>query len=309
MNRETGGEGATLRVAVTGASGLIGGALVESLRRDGHVALRLVRGTPAAADEIPWDPAAGRLDPERLEGLDAVVHLAGESIADGRWTAERRERIRRSRVEGTSLLARTLAGLRRPPRVLLSGSAVGFYGDRGDEVLDESAAVGAGFLAEVCRDWEAAAEPARAAGIRVAWLRTGVVLSRRGGALPRLILPFRWFAGGRLGGGRQWVSWIALEDEVGAIRHLLTNEVSGPVNLTAPNPVTNAELARAVGRVLRRPARFPVPAAALRLVLGEMASVLLDSTRALPRALERSGHVFRRPDLEAFLEAELREPR
>ncbi|MBN1771223.1 MAG: TIGR01777 family oxidoreductase [Deltaproteobacteria bacterium] len=295
-----------MRVAVTGASGLIGRALGDSLRADGHSVLRLVRGSPAAADERAWDPAAGRLDAAGLEGLDAVVHLAGESIAQERWTAARRERILRSRVDGTTLLARTLAGLRRPPRVLLSGSAVGYYGDRGDELLDETAAGGTGFLADVCRAWEAAAEPASAAGVRVVRLRTGVVLSRRGGALPRMLLPFRLLVGGRLGHGRQWVSWIALDDEVGAIRHLLAaDDVAGPVNLTAPRPATNAELARAVGRALRRPAALPTPAAALRLAFGKLASVLLDSTRAAPRVLERSGYVFRHPELAAYLQAEL----
>jgi len=294
------------RVAVTGASGLIGAALGAALRADGCEVRRLVRGTPGADDEVAWDPAAGRLDPAGLEGLDAVVHLAGEGIADGRWTAARRERILRSRVDGTALLARTLAALRRPPRALLSGSAVGYYGDRGDEVLDETAPSGAGFLAEVCRAWEGAAEPARAAGIRVVHLRTGVVLSGRGGALPRMAAPFRRFLGGPIGSGRQWVSWIALDDEVGAIRHLLEAEqVAGPVNLTAPRPVPNAELARALGRALGRPAVFRTPAAALRLLFGEMAAVLLDSTRAVPRALERSGYVFRHPELEPFLASEL----
>lgn len=295
------------RVAVTGASGLIGGALCAALRAEACEVRRLVRGAPASAGEVEWDPAAGRIDPDGLEGLDAVVHLAGENIAGGRWTPERRERILRSRVDGTALLARTLAALRRPPRVLLSGSAVGYYGDRGDEPLDETAPPGAGFLAEVCRAWEGAAEPARAAGIRVVHLRTGVVLSRRGGALPRMAAPFRRFVGGPIGGGRQWVSWIALDDEVGAIRHLMQAEdVAGPVNLVAPRPVPNAELARALGRALHRPAVVPTPAAALRLLFGEMAAVLLDSTRAVPRALERSGYVFRHPELEPFLAAELR---
>lgn len=296
-----------LRVAVSGASGLIGGALVDALRADGHVVLRLVRGSPAADDELAWDPAAGRLDPAGLEGLDAVVHLAGENIAAGRWTTVRRERILRSRVDGTTLLARTLAGLRRPPRVLLTGSAVGYYGDRGEVPLDESAAAGSGFLADVCRAWEAAAEPAAAAGIRVVRLRTGVVLTRRGGALPKMLLPFKLLVGGRVGHGRQWVSWIALDDEVGAIRHLLAADgVSGPVNLTAPHPATNAELARAVGRALRRPAVLPTPSTALRLAFGEMSTVLLDSTRAVPRVLERSGYVFRHPELAPYLATELR---
>jgi hypothetical protein len=298
---------AALRVAVTGASGLIGRALVDALRADGSTVLRLVRGAPAAPDELEWDPAAGRLDGAALEGLDAVVHLAGENIAAGRWTAARRQAILRSRVDGTSLLARTLAALRRPPRVLLSGSAVGYYGDRADEPLDESAAAGTGFLADVCRAWEAAAEPAAAAGIRVVRLRTGVVLTRRGGALPKMLLPFKLLVGGRVGHGRQWVSWIALDDEVGAIRHLLAADaVAGPANLAAPDPVTNADLARAIGQALGRPAALPTPSVALRLAFGELSHVLLDSTRALPRALERSGYVFRHPALEPYLAAELR---
>ncbi|MBI5486664.1 MAG: TIGR01777 family protein [Deltaproteobacteria bacterium] len=300
------GGGDARLVAVTGSTGLIGRSLCARLVGGGFRVRRLVRRAARRADETSWDPSAARLDSAVFDGVDAVVHLAGENLSAGRWTRLRKESLLRSRVEGTGLLARTLAALPRPPGVLLSASAVGWYGDRGDEELDESSAPGSGFLADVCARWEAATEPARDTGIRVVLLRSGVVLSGDGGALPRMARPFRLFAGGRVGSGRQWVSWIAREDAVGAILHLLSaGEVSGPVNLVAPQPTTNAELSRAIGRALHRPCWLPVPRFALRLAFGEMADVVLGSTRVLPRRLTASGYAFRCPNLAATLATEL----
>lgn len=291
--------------AVTGATGLIGSALVAALRGEGRRVCRVVRGE-AGGDDIRWDPAAGRIDVAALRGVAAVVHLAAENVGE-RWNAEKKRRIRESRVQGTQLLARALAELETPPRVLVTASAVGIYGDRGDEALDERSATGEGFLAEVGREWEAAAEPAERAGIRVVQLRFGVVLAREGGALGRLLPPFRLGAGGRLGGGDQWMSWVSREDAVRAIRFALDTEaLAGPVNVTAPEPVTNAEFTRVLGRVLGRPTLFPVPAAALQLAFGEMAeATLLASQRALPRRLQEAGFEFRHPTLEAALRAEV----
>jgi uncharacterized protein (TIGR01777 family) len=290
------------RVAVTGASGLVGSALVPFLTTGGHAVTRLMR----RADEpsaIRWDPAAGTIDAAGLEGVDAVVHLAGESIASGRWTAERKARIRDSRVRGTRLLCETLARLGRPPRTLVAASAIGWYGDRGDAVVDEASAPGSGFLTDVCREWEAAAEPARVAGIRVVYLRFGIVLSPAGGALRQLLPPFRLGVGGRVGDGRQWMSWIAVDDAVGAIHHaIVTDGLAGAVNAVAPEAVTNAAFTAVLARVLRRPAVVPVPAAAMRLALGEMAdALLLASTRVRPTRLEESGYGFRASGLEAAL--------
>jgi uncharacterized protein len=297
-------EGSTpLRILVTGASGLIGSALVPALRQDGNVVTRLVRRAPGVG-EIGWDPQAGRLNRRELENFDAVIHLAGENIG-ARWTAERRRRIRESRVRGTCLLSEGLVGLRQPPRVLLSISAVGIYGNRGDEVLTEASRPGdrSDFLVSVALDWEAAADPARAAGIRVAHPRLGLVLSTRGGALQRLLLPFRLGLGGRVGSGEQWMSWIAISDAVTALRHILATEtLAGPINVTAPEPLTNREFTRVLGRVLRRPTVFPVPATALRLVFGEMADgTLLASSRALPDRLLRSSYRFQHTGLESAL--------
>lgn len=292
-------------VAVTGSSGLIGTALGGALQRAGHRVVPMVRSEPAG-DAIGWDPDHGRIDAGGLEGVGAIVHLAGEGIGSKRWNDAQKARIRDSRVRGTALLAGTLATLNRPPKVLLSGSAVGYYGDRGDEVLTESSRAGDGFLAEVCVAWEAAAAPAREAGIRVSHLRTGIVLSAEGGALPRMLTPFRLGLGGRLGSGSQWMSWISIEDEAGAIVHLLGDDApAGGVNLTAPNPVTNADFTAALGRALRRPAAIPVPKIALKAVLGaEMAGeLLLSSQRALPTRLLDSGYTFARPDLAGALGA------
>lgn len=294
-----------MRVAITGASGLIGRALAAALRRDGHEVTRLVRSRAAARepDAVYWSVAERRVDAAGLEGHDAVVHLAGESLI-GLWTRSKRRRIRESRVFGTELLARTLAALERPPGALLSGSAIGYYGDRPpDEPLDESAGPGAGFLAELALEWEAAAGAAAAAGVRVALLRTGLVLSREGGALGPMLPLFKLGLGGRLGSGRQVWSWIALEDEVDAIRHILDHDtLAGPVNLVAPSPVSNAEFTRTLGRVLDRPTIFAAPELAIRAVAGEMAEeMLLAGQRVVPRKLLESGYRFRHPELEGAL--------
>lgn len=299
--------GTPLRVAVTGATGLIGTELVRRLRAGGHTVVRLVRSEPApGSGDVRWDPEAGRLDAAGLEGVDAVVHLAGESVGQ-RWSEERKARIRRSRVEGTRLLAQALADLPRRPRVLVSASATGLYGDRGDELLDEESAVGSGFLAAVAREWEAAAAPARRAGIRVAHPRLGVVLSTEGGALARMLPPFRLGAGGKLGSGRQWMSWVSIDDAVRALLFALADErVEGPFNVVAPEPVTNAVFTGRLAHVLGRPALVPVPEFALRLAFGEMADeALLASQRALPRRLAALGFDFHHPEVEGALRAAL----
>lgn len=294
------------RVAVTGASGFLGRALVRSLEADGHRVLRLVR-RPAPGDVATWNPETGAIDAEALEGLDAVVHLAGDDISGGRWTAEKKRRIRQSRVAGTTLLARTLAGLRHRPAVLVSAAAVGIYGDRGDEVLTEASAPGEGFLAEVGRAWEAATSPAEEAGIRVVQPRFGIVLDPAGGALARMLLPFRLGVGGPLGPGTQWVSWLTRAEVVGIIRFALdTPALQGAVNAVAPAPVTFRDLATTLGAVLHRPAVLPVPAFALRLLFGEMAdALLLASQRCLPTALQAAGYRFQDPELRAALAAML----
>lgn len=298
-----------LTVAVTGASGLIGSALVRSLRQDGHRVLRLVRSRPGeGGDEVFWDPARGEIDAAALEGVDAVVHLAGENVGEGPWTAERKRRILESRVKGTRLVAEAVAGLPRPPRVLVSASGTGYYGSRGDERLDEDSGPGTGFLAEVCREWEAAAAPAREAGVRVVSLRTGIVLAAEGGALAKMLLPFRLGVGGKVGSGKQWLSWISLPDVVAVVRFAIeSSELRGPVNTAAPGVVTNEEFTRTLGRVLGRPTLFTVPAVALRLALGrDMADdTLLASQRTVPGKLQRAGFHFRHPELEGALRAAL----
>ena len=292
-----------MNVLVSGSRGLVGGALVPALEAGGHSVRRLVRGRPTGGD-VGWDPAAGSIDVSALDGIDAVVHLAGEGIAERRWSDTQKRRLRQSRVEGTTLLARSLAGAATPPAVLISASAVGYYGDRGDEELTEDSAPGEDFLSQVCRDWEAATAPAEEAGVRVAHVRSGIVLSPSGGALKKQLPLFRAGLGGRLGSGRQYVSWISLDDEVAAIRHLLLDEgASGPYNLTSPHPVTNAEFTAILGRVLPRPTLVPVPAFALRLVLGrELAAALpLASQRVLPARLAAAGYEFRHPRLDDAL--------
>lgn len=295
-----------MKVLVTGASGLIGSALVAALTTAGHQVGELVRRAPQGPSETQWDPMA--IDSAVFERADAVVHLAGESIAAGRWTADRKSRIVNSRVQGTQSVAVSLARASQRPRVLVAASATGYYGSRGNEVLTESSAPGAGFLAETCRQWEAATQPASAAGVRVVLLRTGLVLSARGGALGKMLTPFRLGVGGRVGTGRQWWSWVALDDEVALIRHALENEqLHGPVNAVAPNPVTNAEFTRVLARVLRRPAIFPVPAFAVRLMFGEMGEeLLLGSQRVEPAAALGGGFQFAYPELRGALEHILR---
>ncbi|GAB3126692.1 TIGR01777 family oxidoreductase [Streptomyces calidiresistens] len=303
------------RVAVTGASGLIGSALVRSLQADGHEVVRLVRRAPSAPDEAHWDARAR--DPETttaaLEGCDAVVHLAGAGVGDHRWTESYKREIRESRVLGTTAVARAvaqLAGTGTGPRVFLCGSAIGFYGDTGDRRVDESAPPGTGFLPEVCAAWEAAAEPAVTAGVRTVLLRTGLVVSRRGGAWGRLFPVFRAGLGGRLGDGRQYWSHISLADHVAAMRFLLretSDALSGPVNLTAPEPVTNREATAAMGRVLGRPTVFAVPGPALRLALGEFATDVLGSQRVVPRRLLDAGFRFSHPGIEDAVRAALEE--
>jgi len=290
--------------AVSGASGLLGSALLPALRAAGWIPRPLVRRA-AAAGEVQWDPAVGTLDLTALEGVTAAVHLAGESIAAGRWTAEAKRRIRDSRVQGTRLLAESLARLRVRPRVLVSASAVGIYGDRGETPLDETSELGTDFLARVGQEWEAAAEPAAAAGIRVIHLRFGIVLSREGGALARMLTPFRMGVGGPLGSGRQWMSWIAIDDAVGAVLEALRNDAArGPINAVAPEPVRNAEFAARLGEAIHRPALLPAPAFALRALFGEMADgALLASQRALPARLTALGYRFKYPTLPEALEA------
>ena len=302
-------------VAVTGASGLIGTALTRRLREAGHQVLRLTRSEPTEPDQVRWDPRAGQLDPDDLAKADAVVHLAGVNIAAHlRWTGKVKRELLESRVQGTGLVARTMATLAQGPggpRVLVCASGVNFYGDRGDEVLTEESSGGPGFLADLVRKWEAAAEPARAAGLRVIHLRTGLVQDAAGAGLPKQVLMFRLGVGGRLGSGRQWLSWISLEDAVGAYLHALTHDdLEGPVNAVAPNPVTNAEFTAILARVLRRPAFLHVPAFAPRLVLGELADeLLLISMRAHPVRLLETGYRFRFPELEPTLRHTLGRPR
>jgi len=293
-----------MRIAITGSTGLVGSEVVTVLSEAGHEVVRLVRRVPAPGEKaVRWDPVTGEVEAAGLEGLDAVVHLAGENVGSGRWTAARKAAIRDSRVNGTRLLCDTLAGLARPPKTLVCASAIGYYGDRGEERLTEESPPGAGFLTEVCREWEAASTPAVQKGIRVVTLRIGVVLSPKGGALSRMLPPFRAGLGGVIGSGRQYVSWVALDDLVGIVLHVLTREdLRGPVNAVAPVPVTNRELTDALGKVLSRPTLLPVPAFALRLAMGEMAdALLLASARAVPRRLEETGYHFRFPELMGAL--------
>lgn len=292
------------RIAVAGASGLIGSALVRSLTADGHEVARLVRRAPRGPDEVRWDPERGQVDTAGLAGCDAVVNLAGAGVGDRRWTEAYKQRIHDSRVKGTAALARAAAELDAPPRVFVSGSAIGRYGETGDRVVDESAPAGHGFLPELCVEWEAAAAPAEQAGVRTVFARTGLVVARGGGAWGRLFPLFRAGLGGRMGDGRQYWSYIALHDEVAAIRHLLDrDDLSGPFNLTAPEPLTNGEITAAMGRVLHRPTLFAVPAPVLRTVLGEMAGDVLGSARVVPKRLLESGFTFAFPGIEDAIRA------
>jgi uncharacterized protein len=293
-----------MRIAISGASGLIGGALAADLASHGHEAVRLVRRAARSPDEIGWDPraTAGGLDPAALTGVSAVVHLAGAPIAAGRWTQSRKAELRASRISTTEVLVAAMVAADAGPRVLLCGSAIGWYGDTGDRVVDEAAASGSGGLAQLVRDWEAAAATATTAGIRVVNLRTGVVLAAAGGMLSRLMLPFRLGLGARLGSGGQYLSWISLHDDVRAIRFLLDEpSIDGPVNLTAPQPVTNAEFTSALAKALGRPAILRVPAGVLSVALGEVASELLTGARVVPRRLLQAGFSFEDPDIAAAL--------
>lgn len=295
-------------VAITGASGLIGSALVSMFERRGDEVRPLVRREARAPREISWNPATGAIDAGRLEGVDAVINLAGENLAQ-RWSDDVKHRIRESRVGGTTILARAIASLATKPRVLLSGSAIGIYGsDRGDELLEETSSLGSDFLAEVCKAWEAAASPVRDAGVRLVALRTGLVLSPDGGLLPKFLLPFKLGVGGPLGDGTQWMSWIGLGDYTRAIAWLIEHEtLEGPVNITSPNPVTNNEFSEALSRVLKRPDIFRVPKFALNLAMGEMAEqTALASQRVAPKRLLDSGFEFRESEVLGALEAALR---
>lgn len=297
-----------MRILVSGSSGLVGKALCSVLEAEGHTIVRLVRNDTALSENgIYWDPARGILAGDQLAGLDGVVHLAGESIASGRWTPERKARIRDSRLQGTRLLCERLATCTAPPAFLIAASAIGFYGNRGGDVLDETAGQGEGFLAELCSAWEDETRRASTAGIRAVNFRLGMVLSARGGALAKMLPPFRLGLGGPLGDGTMWMSWIHLDDVVGAIYYAMHHpELAGPVNAVAPNPVTNRDFTRALGRVLGRPAFLAVPTPLLRLLLGEMAEeLLLSSARCAPQRLEDAGFTFAYPDLEAALASQL----
>ena len=292
-----------MRILISGASGFIGGALVPSLESSGAQITRLSRSESGANTKtIPWDPAKA-IAPEAVSGFDAVIHLAGESIV-GRWTTSKKEKIRNSRVVGTRNLAQALAHAKNKPKVFICSSAIGYYGDRGGEVLNEGSNPGTGFLPDVCREWEAATQPASDGGIRTVQIRTGIALSSKGGALAKMLTPFKMGVGGRIGNGRQWMSWIDIEDMIGAILHVLNTEtLRGPVNMVAPKPVTNADFTKTLAAVLSRPAFFPMPAFAVKLAFGEMGeTVLLGSQRVEPAQLVRSGYAFRFTDLQASLQ-------
>jgi uncharacterized protein (TIGR01777 family) len=298
-----------MKILMTGATGLVGTALIPMLQGEGHSVVRLVRKRTRNASDILWNPAAGTINIAELENFDAAVHLAGESIASGRWTAARKEKILRSRVDGTHLLSQSLARLQQPPRVLVSASAIGYYGNRGSETLSEASPPGSGFLSEVCRAWEAATDPAAEKGIRVVNIRTGIVLSTRGGALRKMLLPFRLFVGGKIGSGEQYMSWISLADLCRTFLHAArTASLKGPVNAVAPTPVTNAVFTKALGAALHRPTFAPLPAAAARIALGEMADeLLLASARVVPARLLASGFFFKDREIVPTLQRIVKE--
>ena len=296
-----------MRVLISGASGLVGQALVRRLAEKGDEVCRLVRRNPQREGEIAWYPEAKSIDPSHLEGFDVVYHLAGENIVKGRWTEEKKARIRDSRIVGTAFLCKTLSGLDQPPTTLISASAIGYYGDRGDEILREDSSAGEGFLSDVCVGWEQATVAASGAGIRVVHVRIGIVLSKSGGALGKMLTPFKFGVGGKLGSGHQYMSWITLDDLVNVLHHCAVTEIgSGPINGVAPNAVTNKEFTKALGRALSRPTLFAVPSIAARLAFGEMAdALLLSSTRVEPRRLFESGYVFQYTDIDQALKAVL----
>lgn len=294
-----------MRIAISGSSGMIGSAFVDAFMNQGHTVFRLVRSRGVLpGNEIPWDPVRGVVDLDALEGMDAVLHLAGENIAAKRWNPEQKQRLRESRVRGTEVLANALNQLRRPPHAFVCASAIGYYGDCGDQAVDESGPQGAGFLAELCRDWERAAQAVSSPEIRVVHLRLGMVLSSGGGALARLLPVFRWGLGGRLGNGRMYMSWVSLSDVLGAVQHCLANpSLHGPINITSPCPVTNLKFTRTLSGVVHRPALFPVPAWGIRLLFGEMGEALfLSGSRIMPARLLESGFVFRHTHLREALE-------
>lgn len=294
-----------MRIAISGASGLIGSALVPALEHDGHEVVRLVRAAPSRPDEVAWDPSAGTIDIAGLAGVDAIVSLASATL-NHRWTESYKREILDSRVQTTSLLATTAAELDPRPSIFLSAGGVGIYGDRGDEILTEESTSGSGFLAEVCKAWEAAAQPARDRGIRVVNFRQGIVLSRRGGAVKRMLLPFRLALGGRVGSGRQWWSWVSLDDVVSAYRVALEADIAGAFNLCSPSPATSAQFTKALGRALGRPTVFPLPAVAVKTLFGEMGEgVLLEGQRVLPARLLDAGFEFARPDIDDAMRAAL----
>jgi len=292
-----------MRVVIAGASGLVGSALIPELENNGHDVVRLVRNSPRAG-ELEWHPNQDEIDPAMLDGFDAVINLAGESIAEGRWTEEKKKRIRDSRVHGTHLLSEGIAKLTRKPRAFLCASATGIYGDRGDERLDEQSESGGGFLAGVCREWEKACEPAIKAGVRVVNLRFGPILARAGGMLEKMLTPFKMGLGGKIGSGKQYISWVAIDDVVAAMKLALEDEsIRGPLNIVAPNPVTNERFTKALGEALSRPTVMAMPAFAARLAFGEMADeMLLVSQRVLPKRLNTAGFQFENPDLTQALQ-------
>src|SRR5688572_8805984 len=293
-----------MKILISGSHGLVGTALVKALETENHEIFRLVRHAPGSRSEIEWSPDRYSIALARIEGFDAVVHLAGESIAEGRWTDEKKKRIRESRVKGTKLLGDALANLSNPPPTLVSASAIGYYGNRGDELLNEGSAPGDDFLSEVCVEWEEGTALATEKGIRVVNTRFGIILDPEGGALAKMLPPFRMGIGGRIGSGKQWMSWIALDDVVAGIKFALTNEaLSGPVNFVAPNPVTNSEFTKTLGRALSRPTLFPIPAFGVRLVFGEMAdALLLSSQRVEPERLKEAGYQFQYSQLDKAIE-------
>ena len=299
-----------MKILIGGSHGLVGTALIKSLEAEGHEIFRLVRHAPTSKTEVEWSPDRYSIALARIEGFDAVVNLAGESIAEGRWTDEKKRRIRESRVKGTKLLGDALANLTVPPKTFVCASAIGYYGNRGGELLTEASAPGDDFLAKVCAEWEQATALAAEKGIRVVNARFGVILDNNGDALKKMLPPFRMGVGGRIGSGKQWMSWIALDDVIGGIKFALANEsVRGPVNFVAPNPVTNAEFTKTLGKVLSRPTIFPIPAFAINLMFGEMGeALLLGSQRVAPGRLVGGGFEFSYPQLEAALDHILKRP-
>ncbi|MDQ2856980.1 MAG: TIGR01777 family oxidoreductase [Acidobacteriota bacterium] len=298
-----------MKVLVSGSHGLVGSALVSSLRTEGHEVFALVRHAPNSQSQVEWYPERGSLALARLEGMDAVVHLAGESIADGRWNEAKKQRIRESRVKGTTVLSEALSNLKHPPKALISASAIGYYGNRGDLILTEQSVPGNDFLAGVCVEWEQSTESARQQGIRTVLARFGIILSAEGGALKKMLPPFRMGVGGRIGSGQQWMSWIALADVIGGLIFALNNDsLQGPVNFVAPNPVRNAEFTKTLGKVLSRPTIFPIPEFGVRLAFGEMAdALLLSSQRVQPAQLANAGYQFKFAQLTGALKHVLSE--